>query len=270
MPRTVKTLIDMEVTGDILLHDPLIDNDSHVITKKYFLDNIRDKIKDALTNGTDITTIIKDIIKDKLMTESELRKVIVEIVKEAIETNTHLKEVIYTVIKDGLLTESDIRKIIMDIIKASLKDPATPDLKNQIIEIVKAYIDASGLDANKVKQIIKEFMDENLITDNEIRAIVRSMLDDYFGSGGGGGTTFPTKVIQIIKDAIINNTDDLGSTVLETIKQYIEANMLTEDDVYALIVKYLKQQLIDENELIEIIKKYFKTNSIPLKWIDLR
>ena len=56
----------MEVTGDILLHDALIDKDNHVITKKYFVDNIRDRIKEALTNGTDITTIIRDIIKENL------------------------------------------------------------------------------------------------------------------------------------------------------------------------------------------------------------
>lgn len=67
MSRSAKTLIDMEVVGDILLKDYLIAHDDNVITKRYLINNIADILNLNLEENDDIEKLIHNIIKNSLL-----------------------------------------------------------------------------------------------------------------------------------------------------------------------------------------------------------
>lgn len=105
--ESIKNLIDVEVFGDILLHDPKFLDDDNVITKAFlntslaeFTNDLEERLPDELRHmiGNDEQTI--ELIRRALLvfvtTNPELREslkdYLIELISRDIDTQNHIKE----------------------------------------------------------------------------------------------------------------------------------------------------------------------------------
>ena len=245
--RSLDTLIQQNVYGDIYIHGAKIDTDDAAITRQYLNDSIYLAIQNFKYNDLELSSL--PIIRNAIDNDTSIILKIKEYAKAA---DINEEKFIQTIVKLFDNKETDTTNSLHTIINYFL------DNNNETIDILKDRI-IKTVETNPVTDFYKDFVLALLQNDNAAKTHIKSRVIELINTDND----FKNQIKNLFL-ILANNNNDFYSAMRSLFLKYITDDVLSKETLKNFTIALVNSDTDTQTAIINLVSNMIN-NSAQIK-----